>query len=227
MYIPALQIDSSVVFFYIPYTCINIWCICFSLSVLLHSVWEALVSSISQLIFPWQGFSAERLLYSTQSLFLAGPEYESLPCQLLKLCSDSQRLLTPCGLPSSTAPKLCRSPEWGAGQLLEAFGSLPKDATLLRCKPEILQLQLEARNVNCSQVNSDAKVSSLLWSHLSLESYRPCASSALYAFISPRRSWLKCRFSGHAPKNSLNVRLVGKVNKSARWFDTARLEVIC
>ena len=80
----------------------------------------------------------------------------------------------PCGLPSSTAPKLCRSPEWGAGQLLEAFSSLPEDATLLRCKPEILQLQLEARNVNCSQVNSDAKVSSLLWSHLSLESYGSC-----------------------------------------------------
>ena len=45
IFIPALQIGSSVPFFYIPYICVNIWYL-FSLSDLLHSVY-ALGSFIS------------------------------------------------------------------------------------------------------------------------------------------------------------------------------------
>ena len=79
-----------------------------------------------------------------------------------------------------------------------------------------------APRLNLTQKSVHFSEATCLWSPTVL-----VASSALYVFKSPRISWLKCRFSGHAPTNYLKVKLVGKVKKSARWFDAARLEVIC
>lgn len=116
------------------------------------------------------GFLTGILVYSTQSLSLAGPEHCFLT-RLPKFCSGFQRLSAYVyGLLSSTALKLCKSPEGKAGHVLKAFSCLPKDAALFECKPEILRLQPVPRNGNSPMAKPNTEVSSLFWSDFSLES---------------------------------------------------------